>query len=136
MKFVRRPTEISTMSKDLTRIERSAPAKRETGSVTPGAPSDIQKFSSPFGFFSFRYSYREVTDFDGRLRLKAKDTRYENGKLELEEFEGVLDQGPSPYDLHLELQRRFQEQAISFMKSLFFPFSLFFRPHRKDEEDK
>jgi hypothetical protein len=65
------------------------------------------------------------------VRLKAKDTRYVNGKLESEEFEGILDRGPSFYDLHLELQRRFQEQAMSFMKSLLFPF---FRPQRKHQE--
>ena len=123
------------MSKDLARLERSAPAKRDADSVAPGARSDVQNFFSPFGFFSFRYSYRAVSDFGGRVRLKAKDSRYENGKLESEEFEGVLDQGPSFYDLHLELQRRFQEQAISFMKSLFFPFSLFFQPQRKDQEE-
>jgi hypothetical protein len=134
MKFVRRLMEISSMSKDFARIERSAPAKREADSVAPGARLDVQKFFSPFGFFSFRYSYREVSDFSGRVRLKAKDTRYVNGKLESEEFDSVLDLGPSFYDLHLELQRHFQEQAMSFMKSLLFPF---FRPQRKHpEEDK
>jgi hypothetical protein len=123
------------MSKDLARIERSAPEKREADSVTPGARHDVQEVFSPFGFFSFRYSYREVSDFNGRVRLKMKDTRYANGKLESEEFEGVLDRGPSLYDLHLELQRRLQEQAMSFMKSLLFPFFPFFRPQGRDEEE-
>ena len=123
------------MSKDLARLERSAPAKRDAGSVTPGARSDVQKYSSPFGFFSFQYSYREATNLDGRVRLKTNDTRYVNGRLESEEFEGVLERGPSFYDLHLELQRRFQEQAMSFMKSLLFPFFPLFRPQRKDQEE-
>src|SRR5262245_31179611 len=71
MKFVRRPRDRMTMSKDPVRIERSVPAKREADSVTPPC-YDIQKFSSPFGFFSFRYSYREVSDFEGRVRLKRE----------------------------------------------------------------
>jgi hypothetical protein len=134
MKFVLTTDGDIDMSKDLAKLERSAPAKREAGSLAPGARPDVQKFFSPFGFFSFRYSYREVSDFGGRVRLKAKDTRYVNGKLESEEFDSVLDLGPSFYDLHLELQRRFQEEAMSFMKSLLFPF---FRPQRKhQEEDK
>ena len=122
------------MSKDLAKIERSARAKREAGLVASGVRPDVQKFFSSFGFFSFRYSYREVSDFNGRVHVKAKDTRYANGKLESEEFEGVLERSPSFYDLHLELQRRFQEQVMSFMNSLLFPF---FRPQRKhQEEDK
>src|SRR5262249_41303587 len=127
--------EISTMSKDLARLERSAPAKRDADSVAPGTRSDVLKFFSPFGFFSFRYSYREIADFDGRVRLKAKDTLYVNGKLESEEFEGVLDQGSSFSDLHLELQRRFQEQAMLFLKSLFLPFFPFFPHQRNDQEE-
>jgi hypothetical protein len=127
--------EISTMSKDLAKLERSAPAKRDADSLAPGTRQDIEKFFSPFGFFSFRYSYRAVSDFDGRVHVKARDTRYTNGKLESEEFEGVLDRGPSFFDVHLELQRRFQEQAMSFMKSLLFPFFPFFRPRSEDQED-
>jgi hypothetical protein len=131
MKFVLTTDGDIDVSKDLAKLERSAPAKREAGSLAPGTRPDVQKSFSPFGFFSFGYSYREVSDFGGRVRLKAKDIRYVNGKLESEEFDSVLDPGPSFYDLHLELQRRFQEQAMSFMKSLLFPF---FRPQRKHQE--
>ncbi len=43
------------------------------------------------GIFSFRYSYKEVSLAGGKTRIRAKEHRFEDGKLSSEEFEGTLD---------------------------------------------
>jgi hypothetical protein len=42
-------------------------------------------------FFSFRYSFTEVSLVGGRTRVKSRQARFEDGKLTSEAFEGELD---------------------------------------------
>ena len=50
---------------------------------------DVQPAST--AFFSFRYSSTEVSVTSGKTRIKARSTRFENGTLASEAFEGELD---------------------------------------------
>ena len=57
-------------------------------------------------FFSFRYSSTEVSVVGGKTRIRARQTRFEDGKLKSEAFEGELDRGA--YDrMVVEAQRYF-----------------------------
>lgn len=47
-------------------------------------------FFSPF--LSFRYSYRTLYSDGVNAYVKAKERRFENGKMESEDFEGIMDQ--------------------------------------------
>jgi len=62
------------------------------------------------GFFSFRYSYTEVSSQGGRTRVKTKQARLEDGKLSTEAFEGEL--GGSVYE---ELVRQTQQHVLDQM---------------------
>ena len=42
-------------------------------------------------FFSFRYSYTEISASGGKARVKSSRARFEDGKLTSEAFEGELD---------------------------------------------
>jgi hypothetical protein len=74
---------------------------------------------------SFRYSYAEFTALGNSARLKAGRTRYEDGKLTIESFEGELD--PKTY-VHAvtDAQRFFAEQTAACLqawRSLLLPFT-------------
>jgi len=106
------------------RKEKDELIERDDAEVTPARRQDLERTVSPFGFFSFRYSYREISNRGGRIHLRSKERRYENGRLESEEFEGTMERGPSFYELHNEIQKRFLQQMNSLLKSLpFFAFS-------------
>ncbi|MEN6463929.1 MAG: hypothetical protein ABFD62_01985 [Syntrophaceae bacterium] len=80
----------------------------------------VQK-ASPF--ISFHYSYREISSMNGQTRIRSKEKRYADGKLESEEFEGTL--GGQVYDRMVsDMQRHFFNQLEAFMKplSMFLPF--------------
>ena len=47
-------------------------------------------FCSPF--LSFRYSYRSMYSDGINTHVKAKERRFENGKIESEDFEGTMEQ--------------------------------------------
>jgi hypothetical protein len=76
-------------------------------------------------FYSFRYSSRTMTFSGGRTYVRASEKRFENGRLESEEFEGEMDS--SVYFDNVEnMQRQFMEVFQSFFKPLtslmsFFP---------------
>jgi hypothetical protein len=42
-------------------------------------------------FFSFRYSYTEISASGGKAQVKSRRARFEDGKLTSEAFEGELD---------------------------------------------
>jgi len=56
-------------------------------------------------FISFSYSYQEISAFGGKTYVKSKRTRFEDGRLESEAFEGTLD--PRVYSVAVE-----QAQAL------------------------
>ena len=75
---------------DMTRqiIKRGTRAlKKADSSVTDVAPVSTENS----GYFSFQYSYREISTHGSVARVRGRDTRFENGKLSSEAFEGNID---------------------------------------------
>ena len=72
------------------------------------------------GFFSFTYSHREISQSGGRTRIQARDYRFQNGKLESEEFDATLD--GSVYDNAIEAA---QELAMAQTRNYLQLFSAF-----------
>jgi|SRR3974390_465386 len=74
-------------------------------------------------WFQFRHSYTEVSAIGGSTRVRRRETRFENGRLTSESFEGTLGQGA--YDhLAAEAQKLFVSQTAFLLKqlALFLPF--------------
>lgn len=83
-----------------------------------------------FPFISFRYSYREISSVNGRTQIRSKDTRFADGRLESEEFEGTL--GGHVYgDVVSGMQRQFLRQLEAFLK----PFSMMLPFGPRDRKD-
>jgi hypothetical protein len=105
------------MSRELDTLRRDiidAPKRDAVDPVAPHARSNA--------FFTFRYSYTEISSRGGDLSVKMKETRFQDGKLVSEECEGTLDR--DAYDAVVrEAQQQFLNQAASFMKVFFLPFS-------------
>jgi hypothetical protein len=77
----------------------------------------VEPVSNGNPFFSFRYSYTEISTLGRTAHVKSRKTRYENGKLTSEAFEGELDRGV--YDrMVTDAQRYFVDQATFFLRSL------------------
>jgi len=75
------------MSKHLSEQQNTtAPQRIEPKAIKSDQPAPL---ASPF--FSFRYSYSEISSVGGKTYVRAKQSRFENGKLTSEEFEGVTD---------------------------------------------
>lgn len=83
----------------------------ETGVQAPGR-------SNPF--FSFRYSYREVSLSGGKTHIKSRDDRFEDGKFRSEEFEGSMEE-----DAYHEAVRQSQDFVKNQAGSLLRLFSTF-----------
>jgi len=75
----------------------------------------IQK-STPF--FSFHYSYKEISSVGGQTRIRSKKRQFTNGKFESEDFEGTL--GGHVYD-HMvsDTQKYFLNYIDSFLKPFY-----------------
>ena len=67
-------------------------------------------------FFSFHYSYKEISSVSGQTHIRSKKKQFVNGKLESEEFEGTL--GGHVYD-HMvsDMQKHFLNCLDTFFKS-------------------
>ena len=102
---------------DMTRqiIKRGTRAlKKADSSVTDVAPVSTENS----GYFSFHYSYREISAHGSVARVRGRDTRFENGKLSSEAFEGNIDR--QQFDRMLaQAQGAFMNQAALVLKSLF-----------------
>ncbi|HVK55763.1 MAG TPA: hypothetical protein VM532_12130 [Burkholderiales bacterium] len=99
-----------------------------SGSITPEARNDAvernESISYVNPFFSFRFSYTEVSSKGDKTHVQARETRFENGKMTSQTFEGTA--GPEVYDdIVTAMQNHFVNQTAFFMKSLslFLPFS-------------
>ena len=82
-------------------------------------------------FFSFRYSYTEISASGGKARVKSCQAHFDDGKLTSEAFEGELDR--SAYERMVsEAQHQFFARTALLMKSLsrLLPFSGKHRPGR------
>ena len=81
-------------------------------------------FYSPF--LSFRYSYRSMYSDGVNTHVKAKERRFENGRIESEDFEGKMEQ--SVYNQVAEEMLRYLTMQVDFLLR---PFSfLLRRPER------
>lgn len=100
--------------------------KKDNNNMKRNEPDEILTEPSYWKtpFFSFRYSYRELSSFGGKTHIKAKEKRFENGKFESGEFEGIMDGGVFDNAIR-EMQHNFVNQISSFFKPLafFLPFS-------------
>jgi hypothetical protein len=107
------------MRKDIVRKDtRKDLEKGNRGEVEVLEP--VQKITP---FFSFHYSYQEISSVNGQTHIRSKQKRFANGKLESEEFEGTL--GGHVYDRMVsDMQRHFFNQMEAFLKpfSMFLPF--------------
>jgi len=68
------------------------------------------------GFSSFRYSYTEITASGGKAHLRTKNTRFEDGRLTSESFEGVLEGGAHDH-LIQQTQQYIADQTAQFLRS-------------------
>ena len=75
-------------------------------------------------FSSFHYSYTEITARGGKAHLRNRSTRFEDGKLSSESFEGEFD-GSAYGQLVEQTQQYIANQTVQFLRSLslFLPFS-------------
>lgn len=80
-------------------------------------------------FFTFRYSYTEISAHGADAHVKRRETRFENGRLVTEECEGTVNR--DAYDRMVEQsQQYFIEQMNLAMRMFFLPFSA---GRRRDE---
>lgn len=107
------------MSKELDIIKRSIVAAEDRGAANSNYPVP---FARPDSGFAFRYSYTEISARGGDVSIKRRDTRFANGKLTTEEYEGALD-GAAYDDMVRQAQSQFFNQMASLMKLFFLPFS-------------
>ncbi len=102
--------------------------ERKNNSLLQKEKSSISKPAFKFGpFISFRYSSRSMVSFGGKTYIKAKEKRFENGKLEQEEFEGTIDG-----DMSNLISTQLFKSAQKMLSSLFNPFQLFL-PKKKEK---
>ena len=107
-------------------------ARRAVTATKPNAVEVIEPRSGRRVFSSFRYSHIEVTAHGGKAHLRARNTRFEDGKLTSESFEGELEGGA--YDQVVkQTQQYVANQTAQFLRafSLFLPFSMK-RPSDRD----
>jgi hypothetical protein len=104
-------------------VRLAEPALRK---VEKDAVEVIASSSRANPFFSFRYSYTEISARGGKTHIKSRKTRLEDGKLTSEAFEGELDR--SAYEQMVsEAQHYFLGQTKLLLQSL----SWFLPPSRK-----
>jgi hypothetical protein len=95
------------------------PAKREQRALRKVQDDAVEVVRPAAGmpWFSFRYSYTEVSALGRTARLKSKHARYEDGKLSTETFEGEFDR--SVYDrMVTDAQHFFLGQTALFLRAL------------------
>ncbi len=113
------------MSRDLIKKNVGELKKKERGENLPEKIGDGGN-----SFFSFRYSYKSVSSFGGKTHVKAKEKRFQNGKLEEEEFEGVMDG-----NVYEKAAKDMQSNFMKSFSNLLNPFS-FLLPGDSDKDRK
>ena len=101
------------MSKDIARKD----ADRTIEKTNKGEVEVLEPIQKSTPFFSFHYSYKEISSVNGQTRIRSKKKQFMNGKLESEEFEGTLE--GHVYD-HMvsDMQKYFLHQIDAFLKPL------------------
>jgi hypothetical protein len=107
-------------------------AERALRKVEPDAVEVIGPAGNANAFFSFRYSYTEISAVGDKAHLKSRHARLENGKLTSETFDGDFDRSVHEQVLR-EAQNLFLGQTALLMKALtwMLPFP---RSQRRDGE--
>ena len=106
-------------------IVAKRPAAEPRRGRTLEGRDDALEPAEPFGqlFFSFQYTFTEITAGDRTARVKSHRARYENGRLQSERFEGEVDR--QGYERTLsKAQRHFAEQTANMLRSVFSFFPL------------
>ena len=72
---------------------RSIVPARPSTSVPVRAADEVVQTKGARGFLRFQYSCTEVSSGDGRTQVRSSTTRFGDGKLTRETFEGELEGG-------------------------------------------
>ena len=104
-------------------------AERMPRKVEADAVEVLGPVTKADSFLSFRYSYTEVSALGGKAHVKARQTRFEDGKLTSEAFDGDFDRGVYEQMVR-DARHLFLAQTALLMKSLtwMLPFSRNRRP--------
>ena len=105
--------------------------KRALRKVEKDAVEVIEPTARANPFFSFHYSYTEISALGGKAHVKSRKARFEDGKLSSESFEGELDR--SAYEQVVgQAQSYVLGQTALFLKAFasLLPFSQRERPDR------
>lgn len=78
---------------------------------------EIVEPEAPASFASFSWSSTEVASVAGRTRIRSRTTRWSDGKLESERFEGELDSG-AHQRMAAQAQAQFAEQVRALMQPM------------------
>ena len=105
---------MSNYLKEKGKIDIEKQGREESDIINP------MSFYSPF--LSFRYSYRSIYSDGVNTHVKAKERRFENGKIESEDFEGTMEQ--SIYHQAAREMRRYLAMQVDFFLR---PFSFLLR---------
>lgn len=106
--------------------------RTQRGAVAERRPvNDIEVVTTaPAGFFSFSWSYTELTARDGRTRVKARRVRLDDGRLSQESFEGEA--GAEAFDAAARSARA-QLQALA--GAWLAPLAWLLPAARRDDQD-
>ena len=98
------------------------PARRGTTELEEAKDSAVTavRAGEGHGFFSFRYSFKEVSLAGGKTHIRSKERRYEDGKLSSEEFEATMDG-----DVYEDAAKQAQDFVAGQIASVFGLFSAF-----------
>jgi hypothetical protein len=114
------------MKKLPVKSRRRAPRKAATTEVIPAPSRAVASPWMAMSFLSFQMHAMEVTRGEGGTRVKAKQARFEDGKLTTEAFDGML-----PVQAYGEMVQQMQDyfaaQAEMFMK----PYAMFLEDGEK-----
>ena len=93
----------------------------------------VEPLQNRGSFISFNYSYKSMTYSNGKTHVHSKTKCFKNGRLESEEFSGIMD-GNVWMHSAAEIQSQFFKQITNLFKPLtmFLPFSV----EEKDKKEK
>ena len=126
--MVSKRTTDASRAGELVRVPRREeyPAKRTKTELEDAREPEMPAVRSTEGqgFFSFRYSYKEVSLAGGKTHIRSQEHRFEDGKFSSEEFEGTMD-GAVYEDAAKQTQAHIAGQigAVFGFFSAFLPFS-------------
>jgi hypothetical protein len=91
--------------------------KRAVSKVDEGAVEVTGPATNASSFFSFQYSYTEISAVGGKANVKSSKACFQDGKLTTETFEGELDRSAYEQTVN-QAQQYFLGQTELFLKSL------------------